>query len=330
MVYFKCIECKVTWTKLIDDGCPTCASPCQVEGVPPVKWIRDGEAAGPFARPPGAEKSFTTDIGVLMPMSAFLSDSEDSDLGTRYKGDDSRIPEQDRVDLEDDIASVQKLEKTVGPVTGADEDSNGDSPAIYQLGKPNSYSQLLYASSVNELPQRSSSSDLGNKDIELKQKANISPIHDIESTLSKLKVTTNDKSVSAIKDQSSNSVQGSEKKKKKARKSSNQKQNNPSAAAKKVMPQLELPDPIPSPEVNNKGGGWNNVVGRGIEKATKKMQNDTLKRINEREFINASSYLTRDIENEMPIRERGAIDVRFGLGGAKHDVRRVVPRSAVE
>lgn len=288
-----------------------------------MNWIRDGEDAGPFAYPSRSRVIFPREEEALTTTDSNITFSRDLHLGDRFKDDEYSIPAYDEIfNSEGEL----KVQSAFSSTEDTDEDSDVIS-ASHSLR--NTIPPPLSTAGIRGSSRLSSSLEIQKANVDTEQRANITPTQVADPASFEVEATTKDARASSVKDQSSESVQTS-KKKKKSKKPRNQKRNEPSATVTKVMPQLELPDPIPSPGVNDKGSGWNSVVGKGIEKATKRMQHDTMRRVSEREYINASSYLTRDNENEMPIRERAAIDVRFGMGGAKHDVRRVVPRSALE
>jgi len=98
----------------------------------------------------------------------------------------------------------------------------------------------------------------------------------------------------------------------------------------KTIAVLEKPDPIipATPSRDTGDQSWTSVTRRS--RSTKETSG------NGRKIVNASSYLSRcvsgDVEkdggnkNENETEESQVLDLRFSVGGAKHDCRRVVPR----
>lgn len=332
MMYFKCMGCDVKLTKLIADGCPICASPCQVvDDVPPMNWIRNGENAGPFTHSPVVRRTLARVEVDETSTDSIISDLDDLYIDGRYNDHERawKISEQKHIDVLEDTTAMQRSKRELNLTEAVNDDTNDDSLAFQQLGKPISNSCILLASSVNKPPRLSPGSQIEKGIVKTKQRA-IASLAGADSSSIQSEITTKDKPVLISKEQGSNKLQPLGKKKKKPRTSRHQRRNVSSTAETKVYAQLELPEPILSPGMSNGASGWSDVVGKGSVKAAKKLQNNTAKRLNERDFVNASSYLTRDSESELPSRERAAIDVRFGMGSAKHGVRRVVPRSALE
>lgn len=91
----------------------------------------------------------------------------------------------------------------------------------------------------------------------------------------------------------------------------------------KQIAQLELPDPIPPPTLPARSN-WNQV-SKGRRTNTNKVIEDPLR---ERRQVNASSYLAAG-NNHKCEGPRPPVDVRIGLS-AKHDIRMMLPRSAIE
>lgn len=91
------------------------------------------------------------------------------------------------------------------------------------------------------------------------------------------------------------------------------------------MAQLELPDPVPvkKPII---GQGWNQVVDKKVAKRSARLEVAARKG---RE-VNASPYLARQAYNDDENKVPAARVVRFGLGGAKHDIKSTVPRETFE
>lgn len=298
-----------------------------------MNWIRNGENAGPFAHSSVIRSTFA---GVDEDESSAESDTSDLDdlyIDSFRKDAENdiawRLSEQRFNGVLETMTAIERKKRALDLGEVANNNLNNNSLTSRQLGKPISNPRILHASGVDKSPRLSSRPETEEDIVETKQRATV-PGADTASSLLKSEVTIKDKPVLTAKEQGSDKLRSSGNRKRKPRKSRNQRRNATSTIETKVYPKLELPDPTPSPGANNGGSGWSDVVGRGNIKAAKKLQDNTSKRLNERDFVNASSYLIRDTESELPIRERAAIDVRFGMGSAKHDVRRVVPRSALE
>lgn len=93
----------------------------------------------------------------------------------------------------------------------------------------------------------------------------------------------------------------------------------------KPVAQLELPDPVPLPKTGKIEHGWNQVLSKQAAKRSSKLEVAAHKG---RE-VNASPCLARrlyDDEEELP----AARTARFGLRGAKHDIKSTVPREVFE
>jgi len=84
-------------------------------------------------------------------------------------------------------------------------------------------------------------------------------------------------------------------------------------------PELPLPDSMPTKKAKFSGPGeWAKVAARG---ATRNQENEPP----EKQFVNASTHVVGDLRGW-----QAAVEVRFGMNGAKHDVKRIVPRHILE
>lgn len=205
-------------------------------------------------------------------------------------------------------------------------DQSTESGKIYLTSSP------LCARDPHERSRSRTSTDSAfDEEVEHNKSVMATPVQRQKYTTASLTVTPENKStISSESHDSVHPLKPGRKKKKKPRMSRNQRRNNSSTTTKKVSPKLELPEPIPTPGASNTGNAWNDVVRKGVAKADKRIQNDAVGRVKQREMVNASSYLLRSDENEVPTRGAAAVDVRFGIGNAKHDVRRIVPRSVLD
>lgn len=126
------------------------------------------------------------------------------------------------------------------------------------------------------------------------------------------------------------------KKNKKLRQAQQQQQqkqeaNKPAARPARIKAQLEKPDPIPEPGETTEDDGWNKVVRNERMRGFMGRHRNAEGSLRSGEFVNATAYdFRRGVEDEEPSDDYSALYTRFGIGSAKHDVRRIIPRSALE